>query len=55
MEAELVRCPGCGAENTAEAAFCAECGRRLRVPEGVKPKKRGLFSRSREEPPLKNP
>jgi hypothetical protein len=51
MEAELVRCPGCGAENTAEAAFCADCGRRLRFPEEVKPKKRGLFGMWRGETP----
>jgi hypothetical protein len=48
MEAEVVRCPGCGAENDAEAEFCASArmsefrrGLRLRSVDS---------SRSRVEP-----
>jgi flagellar protein FlaI len=39
MEAELVRCPGCGAENEAVAEFCVECGRKLKVSKRVEEKK----------------
>jgi flagellar protein FlaI len=39
MEAELVRCPGCGAENEAVAEFCVECGRKLKVSQRVEEKK----------------
>jgi flagellar protein FlaI len=39
MEAELVRCPGCGAENEAVAEFCVECGRKLKVSKRIEEKK----------------
>jgi predicted amidophosphoribosyltransferase len=39
MEAELVRCPGCGAENEAVAEFCVECGRKLKVSKRVEEKR----------------
>jgi flagellar protein FlaI len=39
MEAEIVRCPGCGAENEAVAEFCVECGRKLKVSKRVEEKK----------------
>jgi flagellar protein FlaI len=39
MEAELVSCPGCGAENEAVAEFCVECGRKLKGSQRVEEKK----------------
>jgi len=39
MEPEMVRCPGCGAENEAVAEFCVECGRKLKMSKRVEEKK----------------